>query len=393
MITSAHVVSGAHEASSSADAMFRASGVKACVGLLLERRGLRPGERPDLEDEIARQLTARAAPRARVTFEPSISVILPNGRRLPARVAKYSPPVAGAAMSGRNLALLKLEAADLPTLPFGDSEQAKIGDRLRILGFPNVVMGHELLSASAKPEASITGGAISGFKEDVTGQPVIQTDASTAGGDSGGPAVNNRGEVIGVLTFVSRSPDEGTIVQGFNFIIPAAAVRDFLKDTGVALGERSNFNRAWWAALSAFFAGDHVAARPHLAEANRVVPDLPDVRRLIVENAERIKNPPPRPFRWLVMGGALTMMGAIACALAWTDQWKRNRFRVAPREIAKLLDSGADGPVLLDVRDSATYRRSPVQIPRALHVPVERLEAGDATLPVETDRAVVAYCT
>jgi rhodanese-related sulfurtransferase len=48
--------------------------------------------------------------------------------------------------------------------------------------------------------------------------------------------------------------------------------------------------------------------------------------------------------------------------------------------------------VLLDVRDSETYRRSPVRIPRSLHVAADQLAAG-TSLPVETNRPVVAYCT
>jgi S1-C subfamily serine protease len=394
IITNAHIVSAARDASPAIDAMLRDSAVKAsCLRLILARRGLSPGERPDVEDEVARQLTARVVPRARVQFERSISVVLPNGRRLAARVVKYLPPAAGAAMSGRDLALLKLDAQDLPSLPLADSTQAKIGDRLHIIGFPSVVMTHELLNASAQLEASVTGGAISGFKEDVGGQPVIQTDASAAGGDSGGPAVNDRGEVVGVMTFVSRAAGEGGIVQGFNFIIPSATVREFLKDTGVTLGEPGAFSRAWAAGLDAFFAGDYTGARPHFAEANRLLPDLPDVRRITAENDERIKNPPPRPFPWRAAGTALTTLGALGCAVAWAEWWKRNRFRVHPREVARLLDTGETGPVILDVRDSDTYRKSPVRIPRALHVPAERLAAGETTLPVDNNRAVVAYCT
>src|SRR6266700_2989003 len=69
--------------------------------------------------------------------------INPNGW-LGATVSKYSPPVAGEAMSGRDLALLKLEAADMPALSLGDSSNAKSGDRIHILGFPGVVLTHEL---------------------------------------------------------------------------------------------------------------------------------------------------------------------------------------------------------------------------------------------------------
>ncbi len=389
LITSAHVISAAQDPRD-IEAMLRQTGVKAaCMSALLERRRLRPGERPDVEDEIARQLAVRVEPRARLTIDRSLVVVLANGTRLPARVTKYTPPVGDAAMSGRDLALLKVESTDVPTLPLGDSTQAKLGDRLHVIGFPNVVTSHELLRTAARAEPSVTSGAVSGFKEDVNGQPVIQTDAASAGGDSGGPVVNDRGEVVGVMTFVSRAGGAGDIVQGFNFIMPAASVREFLKDSGVAVGEPGTFTRAWWDGLAAFFAGRYFVARTRFEEANRALPDVPDVQRLITENEERIKN---RPFPWRKIGTILTALGAIGCAVAWVQLWQRNRFRVRPRDVARLLDSGEAGPVILDVRDSATYGKSPVRIPHALHVPAERL-ASTSTLPVETSRPVVAYCT
>jgi S1-C subfamily serine protease len=394
VITNAHVIASSQEASPAVDRLLRDNAVKAsCLRLILARRGLVPGSRPDFEDEIARELTARVVPTARVRVDRVVAVILPNGRRLPATVAKYSPPPSGAAMSGRDLALLKLEADNLPTLRLAEGGAVKIGDAVHVIGFPSVVTTHELLSAT-QLEASVTRGAISGFKEDVSGQPVIQTDAAATGGDSGGPVVNDRGEVVGVMTSVSRAADEGGIVQGFNFIIPASTVRDFLRDTGTPLGDSGAFSRAWAAGLAAFFAGDYAGARPHLTDANRLLPDVPDVRRITVENEERIKNPPPRPFPWRPAGAVLVLVGALGCVLSWTDWVKRNRFRVRPRDVARLLDTeGEAGAVLLDVRDSDTYRRSPVRIPRALHVPAERLAAGETTIPVETNRPVVAYCT
>src|SRR5207249_11634665 len=143
----------------------------------------------------------------------------------------------------------------------------------RTIGFPGVVLTHELLNASAKVEASVTNGAVSGFRQDKSGQPVIQTDASAAGCDSGGPTIDDRGRVVGVLTFITQSgTDQGSIVQGFNFVIPAQAVKDFLAGTEVKLGEPSRFNRAWQAGLSDFFAGNHSRAGRAPAEANRLMP-------------------------------------------------------------------------------------------------------------------------
>src|SRR5207253_6245367 len=67
---------------------------------------------------------AAAVARAKTKVDPSISVILANGMRLPATVAKYSPPVAGESMSGRDLALLKVETADR-------SEERRVGKECR----------------------------------------------------------------------------------------------------------------------------------------------------------------------------------------------------------------------------------------------------------------------
>ena len=368
LVTSGHVVALAREPSPQDESTLRASGVLAACG------------------------AGRPARSARTALTPSISVILANGKRLAARVEKYSAPVASAAMSGRDLALLRVDAKDLPMLPMGDSTRTKIGDRVHIIGFPTAVMSHELLNSSARVDASITSGAISGSKEDVNGQPVMQTDASAAGGDTGGPTVNDRGEVVGVLTFVSTGRDQN-VVQGFNFIIPTSAVRDFIAGTGVGAVETGGFNRAWGAALRASFAGEYTEARRHLADADRFLPDLPDVKRLIAETDDRIKNPPPRPFPWRLSGAALVLAGGAACALTWGLRWQRNRFRVRPQQVAQWLEKSESTPVLLDVRDEATYSRSPVQIAGAVHLPADRLSAGEGTLPVEQTRSVVAYCT
>lgn len=327
------------------------------------------------------------------TSAASISVILSNGTHLDAKVAKLSPPLDDREMSGRNLALLRIEASGLPALTLGDSAALKIGDRLHILGFPGVVLTHELLSSSSKVEASVTNGAISGFKEDRAGHPVIQTDAPAAWGNSGGPAVDDRGLVVGVLTFVSMEPGvQGSLVQGFNFVIPTQAVREFLDGSGVAPGTPSAFNEAWHAGLREFFAGEHGAAEDHLGRANRLTPGLPDVMRIVAENRERLRNPPPKPFPWGPIAGGLTAVSLAGYGTLFAMRWGRNRFRLPPADVVRLLE-GADPPVLVDARDRETYARSPVRLPNAVHISRQELESGAVGAEVDPARTVVAYCT
>jgi len=354
----------------------------------------RPPE--SLESQQVQQVQKAARPGCRVVsakLDPSISVILSNGFRLAATVVKYSPPVAGEEMSGQDLALLKLEAADMPSLAFGNSDAAKIGDRVHIIGFPGVVLTHELLNASAKVEASITNGAVSGFHRDRTGQPVIQTDAPAAWGNSGGPAINDSGEVIGVLTFVTLEGEQSGLVQGFNFVIPSRVVRQFLQGTEVTLDEPSPFNRAWHLALTDFFAGNHRRAEAAFVEANRLLPELPDLMRLSRENAERIKNPPPRAFPWAALASTITglSLAVLGGLLGW--RWKRNRFRITPAAAARLIDALPDPPVILDVREATAYERSPLRIPNSRHITEQGLESGRPDLGIDPGRMVVAYCT
>jgi len=68
------------------------------------------------------------------------------------------------------------------------------------------VLSHELLNKSATLEASVTNGAVSGFKQDSIGQDIVQTDAAAAHGNSGGPAVGDDAALLGVMTFTTLTP-------------------------------------------------------------------------------------------------------------------------------------------------------------------------------------------
>ena len=81
-------------------------------------------------------------PTTKVNLTPQVVVIISNGTRIKAEVKKYSPPVSRepGAMSGRDLALLKIPGDAYPVLPLTDSKVAQIGDPIQILGFPGVVL-------------------------------------------------------------------------------------------------------------------------------------------------------------------------------------------------------------------------------------------------------------
>ena len=119
-----------------------------------------------------------------------------SGDRLPAELIGTDPAT--------DIAVLKVDATDLPFVPFGDSEIARVGDWVLAVGNP---LGQGF-SVSAGI-ISARGRALQGNYDDF-----IQTDAAINRGNSGGPLFNMDGEVIGVNTAI-LSPNGGSIGIGF----------------------------------------------------------------------------------------------------------------------------------------------------------------------------------
>ena len=126
-----------------------------------------------------------------------------------------------------DLALLKIEAKDLPFVQLGDSSQVKVGEWVLAIGNP-LGMEHTVTSGivSAKGRQLGTGMNVPTY------QDFIQTDAAINRGNSGGPLVNMRGEVIGINSNI-LSPTGGNI--GIGFAIPSNIAKKIvsqLRDRG-----------------------------------------------------------------------------------------------------------------------------------------------------------------
>lgn len=398
LITNAHVVDPAHRLPPWVTHELKKKAIElGCVDPALRAQGIARGRSPEVEDRIRRQLIERALGDAKVTPRRQVTVLLSNGASLPAEVAKFSPPFSLDSLgrptpdSGRDLALLRVPEGAYPAVGVSRREP-QIGDPVHILGFPGVVLSHELLNQSMVPEASVTNGAVSGIKQDVTGQDVVQTDAPAAHGNSGGPAIDDAADVLGVLTFVSLAPTGGAIVQGFNFLIPARDVLNFLGGTPVTRPGESEFSRVWAAAIEAFFKERYQVSLSRIREANGLLPNLADVKRLMAETEHKVKNPPPRPFPWPWIAIGVTLVSCGVYGGMGARRWWRNRFRVLPAQVIGFMENGLN-PLLLDVRTKNDYDTSPLKLPGAVRLEPEEVEAGRVDLEVSPDQLIIAYCT
>jgi len=395
VVTNGHVVQPAYETPRwIVNQQAQRAVSKACLPKALERAGIAPGD-PVAEDAIKRKLLDRVLPTAKVTVQAQVFVLASNGSRIKAEVKKYTSPVSAepGTPSVRDLALLQIPGESFPVLRLADSRVVQIGDPIHIIGFPGVLLAHELLNESGSMEASVTNGAVSGFKQDKSNNPLIQTDAPAAWGNSGGPAVDNRGAVVGVLTFVSLAPGpEGGIIQGFNFIIPSDVVRAFVQGTSVNVEAPGKFNPIWFEGLRAFFTDDWKGAERQFLQADNVLPGMPDVKRMLGDARDKIKNPPPRPFPWFWVAIGVTLVSAGGYGLQFYIRWQRNRYRVRPAEVVRLMEEGKQ-PTILDTRKAEAYEALPLRIPNSVRLGPDELESGISGLELDPNRPIVAYCT
>jgi S1-C subfamily serine protease len=231
-----------------------------------------------------------------VKLTKKLDVYLPTGEAkqgYPAVIKAFSPPIDPDLLPKDgskpdppmlDAAIIKIEAKDLPTVELAPSAAvaAALGQQIVIVGYPGVVVWHDFLSKKSRAEATITFGRISAFRLDVNERWILQTDAPISWGNSGGPAFNIKGEVVALATFISTSLEGDQAIQGFNFLIPIDSIQALAKQLGVTPSTDSPFTREWDQTVEAFVAGDLRKALTHAEAADKLVPGLIDVRRVIV---------------------------------------------------------------------------------------------------------------
>jgi S1-C subfamily serine protease len=119
-----------------------------------------------------------------------------------------------------DIALLKIEVDfDLPTIPFSNSDNLKIGEWVLAVGNP-----YNLTS-------TVTAGIVSAKGRDLKGnvnvESFIQTDAAVNPGNSGGALVNTRGELVGINTAISSGT--GSFI-GYSFAVPSNIAKKIIDD-------------------------------------------------------------------------------------------------------------------------------------------------------------------
>ena len=143
-----------------------------------------------------------------------VKVSLNDGREFTAEVIGTDPTT--------DLAVLKIDAKKLPALPFGNSDDVKLGEWVLAVGNP-----FNLTSTVTAGIISAKGRSINIIDNQSAIEAFIQTDAAVNPGNSGGALINTSGELIGINTAISTRSGS---YEGYSFAVPANIARKVVDD-------------------------------------------------------------------------------------------------------------------------------------------------------------------
>ena len=121
-----------------------------------------------------------------------------------------------------DVALLKIDAQGLPTIPFGDSDKLRLGEWVIAIGSP-----YDLRSTITAGIVSAKGRSMPNYSGEFKIESFIQTDAAVNPGNSGGALVDKNGNLVGINTAIISQTGS---YAGYSFAVPANIVKKIVYD-------------------------------------------------------------------------------------------------------------------------------------------------------------------
>ena len=145
-----------------------------------------------------------------------IEVTLNNNKVYPATVIGTDPAT--------DVALIKIDADGLPIVPFGDSDNLRLGEWVLAIGSP---LGEQLKGTITAGIVSAKGRSMPNYSGEFKIESFIQTDAAVNPGNSGGALVNKKGELVGINTAIVSQTGA---YSGYSFAVPSNMVKKVVAD-------------------------------------------------------------------------------------------------------------------------------------------------------------------
>jgi S1-C subfamily serine protease len=189
---------------------------------------------------------------------------------------------------GRDVAILKIDQLNMPTSIISNDEPTE-GAEVITIGYPGKVhlfMG-QFFDTFTIIKPTITKGIVSAIRVSNRGVRIIQTDATTSRGNSGGPAYNNNGEIIGTVSWGDVSLVTGEEGKDYNYLVSCKEIQNFIKEAGVE-NVQSEVDKNYRKAIDEFFSQRYRNASRYFKKVQEIYPDHPYTKEYLIRCQEAI---------------------------------------------------------------------------------------------------------
>jgi S1-C subfamily serine protease len=266
------------------------------------REGLAQGFQTEVSDAQAQKLASWLAsvylsglqvssitPRYRIAFG-SHSAKEVEEQGLPVEVVSRGEPI-----PGKDVAVLKAPGGPYTTLPLAGGAETQ-GARLDVVGYPCGCNGGQDDDPGRTVFVTLTQGSVQGELPMPSGWEATGTDARMQHGNSGGPALDKYGRVVGLATFQDTVERSGA-TRTYNFVLPVGVANEFIVKAHVRPAHGS-LGRQYTQAINEFSAQHYRAALPRFQEVANVDPHNPYVGAYVDRSRQAIaagqdRTPPP----------------------------------------------------------------------------------------------------
>ncbi|WP_143447833.1 serine protease [Kineosporia sp. R_H_3] len=214
----------------------------------------------------------------------------------------------GEAYPGKDVAVLKVDGqTHLPTLPVGKDADVTAGSTLYVAGYTGASTFYAGMSADSEVQPAVTEGPISAVKSNTAGVPYFQTQAPAGHGNSGGPVMDEAGDVVGILVAGSIDPGTGQTVEGQQWVLPISVVTEKLNQSNIK-PTASDTTTLYNTALESYYQHYYERALPQFQQVANLYPGHPYAQEFVTKSQTAISSGQDRTPSGM---GMLLVVGAV----------------------------------------------------------------------------------
>lgn len=260
-----------------------------------------------------------------------------------------------------DVAILKVEGSNYPSTKLGSISSLTQGSELNIIGYPGVASSNQLVE-STESRATLTSGKVASIKSAAgSSSQLIETDATIGHGNSGGPAFNDDGEVVGIATYTIDGSGDGNGV--FNYIRDIADLTELATKNSVDTQKLSATQLKWQLGIENFYKAKYSSAVKDFSEVKSLYPQHPMVDQLIALSQQKIsagEESKGTPIMILSIGLGVSILATVTAVVLIFRHHKKHRIYLDQQTTS----SGNSSPI--SPQPQQTGQATTVQDPSSL---------------------------